>query len=423
MYWKHALTFVLTGLFYCHSALADIRWDFSGFATIGTGKTNRDELLYMDYDGDWSFDSDTVLGLQLVVEPLDRLSLTAQVVTRGHSFDNSAEYSTENEWFFLSYNLDSSSRIRVGRLRTPYQYYSESLEVGYSYVWARPPANVYAFLFEPFSHFDGVDYSYTHYGDSVDTEFKLLYGTQKGNFLATQVDIDQIWGFSFSTRWQDLTLRYGFLDHTANLTIPEYAPVINGLNEAAAIDPGFAELTELYRLERGRMRYHSLALDWRIGHWHIIAERYELEPPDKQLNNSSRGWYLSFARQFGHLTPYFVVGAYKSAMGKEMYDQVDGVYERVEPLYPFLLPGQVEGLEMLRQSAISTINLNVVGQRSYTTGLRYDFLANAALKVELEYLEFSRGSTGHLIGKTYAVDRQSDPNDAMSYTIVVDVVF
>ncbi len=412
------------------TSVAEFRWDASGFATIGAGKTNRDELLYMDYDGDWSVDSDTMLGLQLVVEPLDRLSLTGQVVTRGHSFDDVGEYSTEIEWLFASYNLAESTRVRAGRLRTPYQYYSESLEVGYSYVWVRPPPNVYAFLFEPFSHFDGVDLSYTHYGDDVDTEFKLLYGTQEGAFLETRVDIEQLWGFSVATRWQDLTLRYGFLDHTINLTVPQFDPLVDALQQTgdslamfAIPDPGFADLTRLYELRNGRMRYHSLALDWRLGHWNLIAERYELEPPDKGLDNSSRGWYLSIARQMGDFTPYFVVGAYKSAMGKEMFDEIDAVFAAMEPYYPMLPQPVIDGLAELESNAEFALKQYVVGQRSYTTGLRWDFHSRMALKTELEYLEFSRGSTGHFIGKTIAEDRRQDPNDALAITIVLDVVF
>ena len=411
-------------------SVAEFRWDTSGFATLGVGKTNRDELLYMDYDGDWSFDSDTMLGLQLVVEPLDRLSFTAQVVTRGHSFDDVGEYSTEIEWLFASYNLSEKTRFRAGRLRTPYQYYSESLEVGYSYVWVRPPPNVYAFLFEPFSHFDGLDLSYTHYGDEVDTEFTWLYGTQEGAFLETRVDIDQLWGFSVTSRWQDLTLRYGFLDHTINLTVPQFDPLIDALNRTAAglemmgiPDPGFADLTDLYVLRNGRMRYHSLAADWRLGHWQLMAERYELEPPGKGLDNSSRGWYLSVARQIGELTPYFVVGAYKSAMGKDMYDQIDQVFAAIEPYYPMLPQSVVADLALLQFNAEFAIDRYVVGQRSYTTGVRWDFHTAMALKTELEYIEFTRGSTGHAIGKTIPFNRREDPNDLLSLTIVLDVVF
>ena len=413
---------------------SDIGWDVSGFATVAAGKTNRDELLYMDYDGDWSVDSDTMLGLQLVLEPLDRLSLTTQVVTRGHSFDDVGEYSTEIEWAFASYNLSDRARLRAGRLRTPYQYYSESLEVGYSYVWVRPPPNVYAFLFEPFSHFDGVDLSYTYYGDQVDLEFKGLYGSQEGAFLETRVDIDQIWGVTLTSRWQDLTLRYGFLNHSIDLTIPAYDPLLDAFDATAAgfaafgiPDPGFVALKDRYGLDDASVRYHSLALDWRLGHWNLIAERYELVRPDKNLENGSRGWYLSLARQIREFTPYVVVGAYKSAVGQGPYQQLDATFDSVEPFYP-LLPVPVAqqlaaDLAELRFLAEFGLDRYVVGQRSYTTGLRWDFHSSTALKTELEYIEFTRGSTGHAVGKTIPFDRQSDSNDLLSITIALEVVF
>lgn len=415
---------ILLGWFgICASVSAELRWDLSGFATLGAGKTNRDSLSYMDYDEDWSVDSDTMLGLQLVVEPIDRLSVTGQVVTRGHSFGDIADYEAELEWFFLSYDLSEQSRVRAGRLRTPYQYFSESLEVGYSYVWVRPPPNVYAFLFEPFKHFEGVDYNHIHYGDDFDTELRLLYGRQKGTFLRTEAQIEQVWGGTVTVRWPDLSLRYAFLDHTVDFTVPDFQPLIDGLNDATVIDPGFAEIADQYSLENGRMRYHSLAADWRLDEWNVVAERYQLEPPDKQLNNSSQGWYISLARQMGRFTPYFVTGAYKSSMGKEMLDRIDEVYGRVEPQYPFLPPETVAGLQTLQANAIFAYKIYVVEQRSYTLGVRYDWLSNAALKMELEYVEFASDSTGHFIHKGEVIKGPSDPNDAMVLTLLIDVVF
>ena len=192
-------------------------------------------------------------------------------------------------------------------------------------------------------------------------------------------------------------------------------------------DPGFTELKAIYRLDDGKMRYHSLALDWRLDKWQIIAERYELEPPGKGLDNTSRGWYLSLSRHFGDVTPYVVVGGYKSAMSKEMYDQIDLVFDGVEPYYP-LLPGPVaqqlaEDLAELRFLSEFAVDRYRVGQRSYTAGVRWDFHSSSALKTEIEYIEFTRGSTGHFIGKEIPLDRTADPNDAVSVTIALEVVF
>lgn len=133
-------------------------------------------------------------------------------------------------------------------------------------------------------------------------------------------------GGGVAGRWQDLTVRYGFLDHTINFTIPDFDPLVNALQQTASglvsfglPDPGFADLTQLYRLRDGRLRYHSLGADWRVGRWNLMAERYELLPPGKQLDNRSRGWYLSIAREFNELTPYLVVGSYKAFMDRGMY--------------------------------------------------------------------------------------------------------
>lgn len=80
-------------------------------------------------------------------------------------------------------------------------------------------------------------------------------------------------------------------------------------------------------------------------------------------------------------------------------------------------------LAVLQANAEFALNLYVVGQCSYAAGVRWDFHSSMALKTEMEYTEFTRGSTGHYIGKNLAVERNQDPNDALSLTIVLDVLF
>lgn len=44
----------------------------------------------------------------------------------------------------------------MGRLRIPFFYYSEFLEVGYAYNWVRLPSDIYNISF---SSFDGIDFT------------------------------------------------------------------------------------------------------------------------------------------------------------------------------------------------------------------------------------------------------------------------
>lgn len=430
------------------NAAADVKdwgWDFSGFATLGTGKTNRDELLFMDYDGDWSFDSDTMIGLQGVVNPTDRFSLTGQIVSRGFSFDTDvADHEVEIEWLFASFDFFENGRFRVGQLRAAHQYYSDSIEVGYSYVWVRPPVDAYPFVLSPFTHFTGADYTFHIENENSDLEIKVLAGEEEGDFAGNKINLSRMVGFTLLNRWESLSVRYAFLDHTLDFYIPFYEPLIDALEEATVLNERFNEVIDQYDLDDGHMRYHSLAIDWHVGGWHILGERYEFEPPKKALDNRQRGWYISLAYPIDAVTTYVVVGAYKSIMNKDMYALVDDVIDETNQQLQsqldtllaippaFRTPEANAGISslqaaqanmsVLRDAAYDGINLYQVSQRSYTTGVRWDFHSQAAFKAELQYTEFGSSSTGHYIPKV-AVPNGDVPNNATSLTLVVDVVF
>ena len=116
------------------TAWADDAWRLSGFASLGAGKIQDDELSYLGYDDEWSYKGDSVLGLQLSGDIAERLSFNIQALARGVNFEGD-EFKPELEWMFLRYQLNSNWRLRAGRMRTPHYLYSETLDVGYSYVW------------------------------------------------------------------------------------------------------------------------------------------------------------------------------------------------------------------------------------------------------------------------------------------------
>ncbi|MCG8316455.1 MAG: hypothetical protein MI976_24860 [Pseudomonadales bacterium] len=408
----------------CHSEWA---WDVSGFASIGAGKLNREGLTFIDYEDEWSFDSDTVLGLQTVIEPTATLSLTGQLVTRGYTFDafDGEEYTTKIEWLFAAYELDDTSRIRVGRLRTPHQYYAESLEVGYTYLWTRPPVDGHPFQFEPFTHFDGIDYITQFAFDDFDIDLRLLAGSTEGRFYSNKVNVNASYGFNVLTRWQDLTVRYGFINFRSDIKSDLLEPMKQAA-QLAPIIPIFEELSDQYQLEDGWLPYHNLAVVWHLENWQFLAEGFRLYDAGKQLTYSSRGWYVSVARQFNELTPYLGFGAYKGRLGKEIFENLEIAKQQLSefiagiPLaaLPAYAP-QIEAIQRFIVGGEAGTRGYWVEQHSYTLGMRYDFHPKAAIKFEVQYFEFAEGSTGHMIRDSY----EGRINDAALTSIVLDLVF
>ena len=125
----------LAGLFSTQAA-AEIQW--SGFANVGAGFTSGSNEELFGYTDDIGFKPDTLFALQGTSQISERLSATVQVIGRAeNSFD------LELEWGYLQYRLNENWTLNAGQLRLPTYTYSDSIDVGYTYHWVRPPASVY----------------------------------------------------------------------------------------------------------------------------------------------------------------------------------------------------------------------------------------------------------------------------------------
>lgn len=156
-------------------------WQFSGFGSIGVGKVNRDNFAFGEADENWDFDNDTRLGIQLQGNISERLSFTTQVSSSGLSLGDSESYTPQLQWLFLSYEAGANLQLRLGRMRSSHYIYSGTRDVGYSYPWARPPIDVYAYLLQPLSNIDGADLLYTvDLQDDLELDIQVFAGNVDG---------------------------------------------------------------------------------------------------------------------------------------------------------------------------------------------------------------------------------------------------
>lgn len=121
----------------------------NGFISVGASMMDSNDASIAGADNQGGFKQDTILGLQVSKQVNDSISVTGQLVSRG-----SDDYSTEAAWAFVTYAANDDLDLRMGRLRIPAFYYSDFLEVGYTYNPIRPAEEVYRL---PFSSMDGVD--------------------------------------------------------------------------------------------------------------------------------------------------------------------------------------------------------------------------------------------------------------------------
>ncbi len=91
------------------------------------------------YDDQFDIGQESSLGIQARATITDKLSATLQVMSRANN-----EYKTEVEWLFVNYALANDLELQAGKLRVPVYYFSEFMNVGYTYPWIRVPADAYS---------------------------------------------------------------------------------------------------------------------------------------------------------------------------------------------------------------------------------------------------------------------------------------
>lgn len=396
------------------SAWAELQWDFSGFASYGVGKLSDSALTLLDYTGDhWSSRPDSVLGLQSILQTGDRWSLTGQVVAKGYSFDGRNPYDPRLEWFFVSYEATPDVRLRLGRLRTPHFLYSESLEIGYSYPWVRPPVNMYANFLEPFSNFNGADVTLQKEIGDFENEFKVFAGSEKGKYRGRDVDVEKMAGFTAQSKWEGFTFRYCYNWNRISITDPNlklpydlFTSFANNLHE-----PIFADIADTLHVDGQVFQYHGLGVQWEDGPWTVIAEKLMTQGPDRQFSFENDGRYVTVARQIESFMPYLTVGDYRSQMQHSMTHRIYDSYN--------VVPARQNGLlDYLRTKTIAGIDDLSVFQRSITLGLRWDFHTNADVKIEAEYFSHLK-STGQMLFDA----SEPEPHHVLATSLVFDVVF
>ena len=198
------------------NCFSEQNWQFSGFGSIGVGKVNRENFQFGEADDNWDFDNDTRLGVQLQGNLTEQLSFTTQVSSSGLALGGNESYTPKVQWLFLSYQASPNLQLRLGRVRSSHYIYSGTRDVGYSYPWARPPIDVYAYLLQPLGNIDGGDLLYTlDLSDELELDLQLFAGEVEGEIRDVTVDASPTYGTSLTLRSLNWLLRYSFhVEHT-----------------------------------------------------------------------------------------------------------------------------------------------------------------------------------------------------------------
>lgn len=196
-------------VFYLPFSQAEVNYQFNGFGTLAAGKILSGSVAepeYLNYncpcfitdynnggiyqsDKGWSFKEESRLGVQFNLNFTDDLSFVTQVIARAVDSKLSAE------WAYLSYDVNDQITVQVGRKRIPLYYYSEFQDVGFAYMWLRPPQTLYGW---EASNYNGVNVRFANEFKNWDIVTNVYAGNETVknapyNYLYDEVGQDSRW--------------------------------------------------------------------------------------------------------------------------------------------------------------------------------------------------------------------------------------
>lgn len=356
--------------------------NINGFMSVGVGTSDKDIGINRMDDGA-NFTNDAVVGLQISKRLNSTTTATTQLIARGDDGFNS-----EAAWAYVTYAATNNTDVRIGRLRTPFFYYSDFLEVGYAYNWIRPVTEVYGTL-EPFSSLNAIDVSHSFSIGRNDGSIQAYYGRYNGDFelpLGTQfapttIELENAMGLVFSATRGNFGTRISFHQASVSADVnfeglfietgagPE--KVEDGLVNVPGVGPLPVGLVTNTPVDDRVTEFYQAALTFDNGDFSAIAEATQLKHRNGAFTNEM-GYLVSVAKRFDDTTIHLTYS------GNE--DKPSSKYNQLQD----------------------------ETQNSVILGARFDYDAATAFKIEAQHTEYDEGTANSkkVSGMTYSASIQ-----------------
>ena len=347
---------------------ADTR--INGFASVVAGVTTDEDTSMFGYNDNISFKPESLFALQIASDLGDGLSATAQIMSRG-----SNDYAAEFEWAYLSYEISDSTQINAGKLRIPFYRYSDFLDVGYAYPWARPPQAVYSLVF---STFDGLSIVNNHTLGNWDSSIQVIYGSYDGSVdLVSDEDpatLNNMMGINWTLTYDWFTARAIYAQAETSISFENNEDpdrlLNNGIDLVGNIFPQVASDLNVDE-DIGSFIGLGFAVDY--NNLLIEAEFTTVDVEDSIVAKQEQ-YYVSVGYRIGDFTIY--------AITEHGEDTNEGDYDHSSvmpvsldiPNYGTVYPQAT--YQTLIASQEETID-------TATIGTRYNFHPSAALKLDI----------------------------------------
>ena len=263
----------------------------SGFGTLGVVSSDSKQYGYRTdlAKNKGSFNdtphyANSVLGLQLDYPLHANTDLIFQSV---YNNQDTLSLDTTTKLAFVRHTANPNWSLRAGRTALDLFLLTEYRDVGFGYVWAHTPSEVYGLV--PYRYLDGIDVTHSLKINRLNLRSKLFTGTSSADFTSYEnsesVKLNNLIGLSFNLESSHWSLQYRYTSaHVAN-ELQSTERIISGLKALEKSVPSFdsiwpnsdATITSL-RLKGRNGSYMSLGGKYDWQRWSALAELARVRP-------------------------------------------------------------------------------------------------------------------------------------------------
>lgn len=362
-------------------AIASDDLKFNGFMSIGVGMMDTDdrtldgkeEYSIAGYTDRFDMKNGSLFALQVSKQISDKVGVTGQLVAKG-----TKNFDMEASWAYATFSPTDVDSIRAGKLRAPFFFYSDFLEVGYAYSWVRPPVDVYARI--PFSTFEGIDYTRQfEFGDATGS-VQVYYGRFNDRIFISggrsfELDLQDMAGVVLNTSWESWTFRASLHRSDLNSNDPfilgvaaqakagakagvlqqlQQNPNIPAAQREAIAEAKGNEIRDAFLLDNETTTFAELAVAYDDGANIGVFEYTQMDHDNSAFTDDS-AWLATYGRRLDEVTLHITY----SKQRDKAENGLIGTIQKASPT-------------------------NIENTTSVIAGIRYDFAANTALKFEIE---------------------------------------
>ena len=337
-------------------------FDISGFGQVVGGYLNTDKATYQGYDDSFSIDQQSILGLQADVQFNKYISASGQAVAYASDTKTSGL-----EWLFVNITPSQRWQVRLGRHKTPFFNYSDSVDVGFTYPWVTLPQQVYNFYL--FSSFEGAFVRYDIPNKQYALNFEAYWGSFDDDYYIAEtkvdVEVDDLAGLMTNLQVNNFTFRLSYHQGNVNTKLPNLQAFIDTLYNV-----GFTKSADSLTVD-GHLDFIQASVNYENPSYFSRAEWTKIVP-DILVVPEIQAYYLS-AGIYDYPFTYHITFA-NSDM--KFSDPVQEIPVGVSPELDALAFGYQTVFRALDKDELSSLSI----------GTRWDWKPNIAFKADLTFL-------------------------------------